>query len=102
MAPRHWPKPRRSRHQGPAAAKTEFCREYVGGKNHRAVPRWLASCGYVRVRNGTQDGQWSIGRRRQAVYARQELPLCDQIAAAEKLVREAPPGPWAKLSSKRP
>lgn len=55
-------------------------------KNRRIVPLHLSRCGYVLVPNkSAKDGLWSIGGRRQAVYAKKELPLALQLAAASKL-----------------
>ena len=56
-------------------------------KNLRAIPHRLERNGYVSVRNpdATSDGRWKIERRRQTVYARRELSLPEQIAAARKL-----------------
>jgi Family of unknown function (DUF5906) len=56
-------------------------------KNRRAIPHRMEQVGYVPIRNGTaKDGLWKIGNRRQAVYARVELSLRDQHAAATSLV----------------
>jgi hypothetical protein len=56
-------------------------------KNRRTIPHRLESCGYVPVRNpDANDGLWKIGARRQAVYALTQLALCDQLAAARKLL----------------
>jgi hypothetical protein len=57
-------------------------------KNSRAIPHRLQECGYVKVRNpDAEDGLWRIYGKRQAIYARADLPLRDQlVAAAAKLV----------------
>ncbi len=48
-------------------------------KNARQVPHRLEAVGYVAVRNpAAKDGLWKIGGRRQVVYAKHDLPLCDQ------------------------
>ena len=36
--------------------------------------------------SATNDGQWVIHRKRQAVYAKKSLPLREQIKAASRLV----------------
>jgi hypothetical protein len=55
-------------------------------KNSRAIPHRLESCDYVPVRNeDARDGLWRINGRRQAVYARTDLPLQDRILAARAL-----------------
>ena len=65
-------------------------------RNRRALPHRLERCGYVPVRNThAKDGLWVIGGARQAVYAKAELSLADQLKAAAALVRPAraaPPG----------
>ena len=55
-------------------------------KNSRQIPHRLEAVGYVTVRNPhANSGLWRIGGRRQAVYARHDLSLRDQIASAERL-----------------
>src|SRR5262249_35149552 len=55
-------------------------------KNSRATPHRLEACGYVKVRNpDAKDGLWRISSKRQAIYARADLPLRDQLAAAARL-----------------
>jgi hypothetical protein len=55
-------------------------------KNGRAIPHRPEDCGYVKVRNlDAKDGLWRIDGKRQAIYARADLPLRDQLAAAAKL-----------------
>jgi hypothetical protein len=57
-------------------------------KNRRAIPHRLERCGYVPVRNSdADDGLWKIQGKRQVIYARNSLPLRDQLAAANKLTR---------------
>jgi hypothetical protein len=61
-------------------------------RNRRKIPHRFEECGYVPVREPhAKDGLWVIGGRRQTVYARKELALRDQIAAASK-VTPSPPG----------
>jgi hypothetical protein len=56
-------------------------------RNRRKIPHRMDECGYVPVRNPTdkRDGLWVTGGKRQTVYAKRELTLRDQIAAAERL-----------------
>jgi len=52
-------------------------------KNRRAIPHRLERSGYVPARNpDAADGLWKLNDRRQVVYARANLSLRDQIAAA--------------------
>ena len=69
-------------------------------KNRRKIGYRFEGCGYVAVRNpdDARDGQWKIKDssndktgRRQTVYAKRELSLRDQIAAAERLTSVPPP-----------
>jgi len=56
-------------------------------KNSRVIPHRLEECGYVRVRNAAaEDGQWKVGGKRQAIYGRADLPLCERYAAAAAMV----------------
>jgi hypothetical protein len=69
-----------------AHASETFAEWLRDRKNSRKVPHRLEACGYVRVRNSdAQDGLWKVGGKRQAIYAKQELPIRDQIAAARQL-----------------
>jgi hypothetical protein len=55
-------------------------------KNSRQIPHRLEQCGLVRVRNdAAKDGQWVVGGKRQAIYAKKTLPLREQIMAARTL-----------------
>jgi Family of unknown function (DUF5906) len=57
-------------------------------KNRRVIPHRFEACEYVPVRNPDRQqksGVWVIGGERQVVYAKQVLPLHDQIAAARRL-----------------
>jgi hypothetical protein len=62
--------------------------------NARKIPHRLEECGYVPVRNpdDKRDGLWYVSGKRQRVYAKQELALRDQIAAATKLSSPSQPG----------
>jgi hypothetical protein len=54
-------------------------------KNRRAIPHRMESAGYVSVRNDTaDDGLWKSDGKRQVIYARNELPLRDRIAAVQR------------------
>ena len=56
-------------------------------KNRRTIPHRLEKCGYTPVRNpNAADGLWKILGKRQAVYAKAELPLRDQLAAVSELL----------------
>lgn len=60
--------------------------------NRRKIPHRFEEAGYVQIENpDAKDGQWVIDKRRQAVYARKELSLNAQLAAAVKLTQ--PPTP---------
>jgi len=61
----------------------EFAAWLQDRKNRRAIPHRLERCGYVPARNPDAiDGLWKLNDRRQAVYAKANLTLPDQIAAA--------------------
>lgn len=56
-------------------------------KNARQIPHRMEAVGYVPVRNdAAEDRRWKIRGRRQAVYARRELPIRDRLSAARELV----------------
>jgi hypothetical protein len=58
-------------------------------KNRRTIPHRLEQCGYVPVRNDTaESGLFVINRQRQVVYAKAELSVRDQFAAARILARQ--------------
>ncbi|MEC5386416.1 primase-helicase family protein [Uliginosibacterium sp. H3] len=74
------------------AAKTkgmnEFAYELADRKGRRTIPRKMGNAGYVTVRNPkTQDGLYVINKDRQVVYARRELTLAEQYAAADALTK---------------
>jgi hypothetical protein len=55
-------------------------------KNRTKIPHRMDECGYISVRNpGPADGYWVTNGKRKAVYARKDLPLRDQIIAAQDL-----------------
>lgn len=60
--------------------------ELVDRKNRRSIPHRLERADYVRVANpDATDCLFKIRNRRQAVYARRQLNLADQIRAARGL-----------------
>jgi hypothetical protein len=68
------------------AATGDFLEWITDRKNRRAIPHRFEKCGYVPVRNsGAQSGLWVVYGKRQVVYARADLPLKEQIRAAQKL-----------------
>ncbi|MBH5369902.1 primase-helicase family protein, partial [Bradyrhizobium glycinis] len=55
-------------------------------RNRRKIPHRFEECDYVAVRNPSAgDGYWVVNGKRAPVYAKCELSLRDQIAAAERL-----------------
>lgn len=55
-------------------------------KNRKQIQRRLNDCGYVQVRNqDADDGLWKLANKRQAVYARRDLLVRDQIAAVNEI-----------------
>jgi hypothetical protein len=57
-------------------------------KNRRIIPHRLERCGYVAIRNDTaDDGFWKISGKRQIIYAKRELSIDKQIAAARECKR---------------
>ena len=68
-----------------AKATTEFADWLLDRKNARRIPHRLEACGYVAVRDdGAKDGQWKVDGKRQAIYAKDSLPLRERIAAAQR------------------
>jgi hypothetical protein len=61
----------------------------TGHKNRRAIPHRMAQVGYLPVRNpGDKSGLWKILGAKQAVYARKELSVRDQIGAVSDLIKQ--------------
>jgi hypothetical protein len=59
-------------------------------KNRRVIPHRFEQCGYAPIRNdAANDGLWSLGGKRQAIYAKSELSIADKFKAARKIVGEA-------------
>jgi Family of unknown function (DUF5906) len=55
-------------------------------RNARTIPYRLEECGYVAVRNpSAKDGQWVLNGKRQAIYAKSELPQRDRYSVAAGL-----------------
>ena len=68
-------------------ADAEFSAWLLDRRNSRKVPHRLEECGYVPVRNpAAKDGLFKVGGRRAGIYARSELTIHDQFAAADRLV----------------
>jgi hypothetical protein len=56
-------------------------------KNRGAIPHRTERCDYVPVRNpDAGDGLWKLKDKRQVIYAKARLSLCDQLAAARRLI----------------
>jgi hypothetical protein len=57
--------------------------------NIRRIPHRFAACGYVEIENPhAKDGRWRIGNSKHHVYARKELSIRDQSAAAAAITLE--------------
>jgi hypothetical protein len=58
--------------------------------NRKRIPHRFKACGYVEIENpDAKDGRWRIGNSKHHVYARKELSIRDQSAAAAALTPEA-------------
>jgi hypothetical protein len=58
-------------------------------KNLRAIPHRFESVGYIPVRNpDSKQGFWNINKTRQVVYAKNNLPLREQLQAVAELQRK--------------
>jgi uncharacterized protein DUF5906 len=78
-------------------ASTEFYKWLADRKNTRNIPHRFEQCGYTAVRNpDNKQGLWSIGSVRQMVFAKKELSLREQIAAAQALINP-PKNPRPKI-----
>jgi hypothetical protein len=67
-------------------ATGEFADYLRDRRNSRSIPRRLEECGYVRVEQPhAKDGQWKVNGKRQAIYARADLPLNERYSAAAQL-----------------
>ena len=59
-------------------------------KNRRTIPHRLEQCGYAPVRNqSANDGLWKISGKRQAIYAKSQLPLREQLEAARRVAGQS-------------
>ena len=59
-------------------------------KNRRTIPHRLEQCGYAPVRNqSANDGLWKISGKRQAIYAKSQLPLRAQLEAARRVAGQS-------------
>jgi hypothetical protein len=57
-------------------------------KNRRRIPHRLDEAGYAHVRNPhAADGLFKIAGHRKAVYAKRDMPVRNQVAAAEALTK---------------
>jgi hypothetical protein len=72
---------------GAAKAGREDFRNWLSDrKNRRVIPHRFEACEYVPIRNpDRKTGVWVVNGERQVVYAKQGLPLREQIAAARRL-----------------
>ncbi|MGH9380857.1 MAG: DUF5906 domain-containing protein [Thermoanaerobaculia bacterium] len=72
-------------------AVPSFAEWLTDRRNNRQVPHRMESSGYVAVRNSANktDGRWKVGARRHVIYARRDLSLRDQLAAAQRFVEGA-------------
>jgi hypothetical protein len=58
-------------------------------KNRRVILRRLEACKYVRIDNPDNAGRyWAVGGKRKVIYAKSDLPLNAQIAAAQARQRQ--------------
>ena len=68
------------------AGREDFKTWLSDRKNRRVIPHRFEACEYLPVRNpDNKTGVWVINGERQVVYAKQVLPLREQIAAARRL-----------------
>jgi Family of unknown function (DUF5906) len=73
-----------------AEMDTAFYDWITDRKNRRAIPHRLEVCGYVPVRNDSNEqGLWKVGGKRQVVYAKNTLSISKQIEAATALQKVA-------------
>jgi hypothetical protein len=71
-------------------ASDSFREWLLDRRNRRQIPHRLETAGYTAIRNdAASDGLWKVSGRRQVIYARKELPVRDQLAAAAAIGREA-------------
>jgi hypothetical protein len=83
-----WPKAVTLAQLQNAATDAAFSEWLKDRKNRRVIPHRLEEAGYVPVYNrDAESGLWNINNKRQAVYARSELPERDRISAVRELMR---------------
>lgn len=71
---------------GSMSCSTPFAAYLQDRKNSRKIPHRLETAGYTAVANeGPVDGLWKVFGKRQVIYAKKDLPVCDRIAAARGL-----------------
>jgi hypothetical protein len=76
--------------RGPYGDKENIANWLADRKNRRIIPHRFDAVGYTPVRNNDRGtGVWVVGGVRQVVYAKNNLPLRDQIEAVRTLQREA-------------
>jgi hypothetical protein len=69
-----------------AVGREDFKNWLSDRKNRRVIPHRFEACEYMPVRNpDRKTGIWVINGERQVVYAKQLLPLREQVAAAKRL-----------------
>jgi hypothetical protein len=55
-------------------------------KNRRTIVHRMEECGYTSVRNTlAKDGLWRVNGKREVIYARKDLTLAQQLAAASQV-----------------
>ena len=70
----------------PISGPDGFKEWLLNRRNSRQIPYRLSENGYVSVRNeATKDGRWKVSGNNVVIYARRELSVRDQIAAARRL-----------------
>ena len=57
-------------------------------KGKRTIGHRLERSGYISVNSNSKDGYWVVNKKRQRVYARQELGPGDRKTAAEMLANK--------------
>jgi hypothetical protein len=69
------------------SAADEGFREFLKDrKNRRTIVHRMEDCGYTSVRNQIpKDGLWRVNGKREVIYARKDLTLAQQLAAASQV-----------------
>jgi hypothetical protein len=69
-----------------ASKQTDFIDYLKDRKNSRRIPHRFEACGYTPVRNpDAEDGLWRLNKRRQVIYARNNLGFLDRLKAANRI-----------------